>query len=133
MTYKEIYNAVCRYSKGSRMENVAYIAQLVYTHGYRSDKCMTKRDAVFTALEIYEDMTGYYYDPTHEEYDDIVAAIIDKGAAIRYSLAYYLPDQSVEFSDPQHYVTDDKDDYTRALQVAAAKGYTIVYAAAANR
>lgn len=44
----------------------------------------------------------------------------------RYTLKYYLPNQSRLFSNPQTYTTYDKDDMKRVLKVASQNNYEVV-------
>ena len=50
-----------------------------------------------------------------------------------YHIAYWLPGQSELFSEPQHYVTEDKDSYVAALKVAAEHGYKVVFTEACSK
>jgi len=75
ITYKEIYDKVVGSGKyHSRMDKVSAIAQLTFSHKFRG--CETKRDAAWLALELLEDMTGVFYDPTPSEFEDVLASII---------------------------------------------------------
>lgn len=75
MTYKDLYENVIESGKYlTRMERIKALAQLIFTT--RFDAVESKEDAVWAALERYEDMTGRFYDPTQEEFDDIVSSII---------------------------------------------------------
>lgn len=56
----------------TKMSKVVALAQLIYAN----DRSKDKEDCLVQALEEYEDMTGSYWDPTHEEYADALASII---------------------------------------------------------
>lgn len=76
MTYREMYDEV--FEKNGdlpRFKKICLLAQLVYAN-HRNDAEYTKDDAVWEALEKYEDMSGYWLDPTHEEFDQIKSEII---------------------------------------------------------
>ena len=73
--YSYVYDQVfgsSEYSGASKIVKVKAIAQYVYAH----DRTQEKEDCVWQALEWYEDMTGCWFDPTHEEFDEIVYSII---------------------------------------------------------
>lgn len=72
MSYRELYDHVFGPDAppASPLNKIKTLAQLLYNDG-KNDSSYTKGDAVWEALERYEDMTGAYYDPTHEEYEDI--------------------------------------------------------------
>lgn len=75
MTYKDLYENVIESGKyRTRMERIKALAQLIFTT--RFDDVESQEDAVWAALERYEDMTGCFCDPTQEEFDDIVRSII---------------------------------------------------------
>lgn len=77
MTYREIWdNVQINHIEGAK-ETTSHIAQLVYGYGYGDEESPSKEDAVWIALELYEDMTGRFYDPTHEEFDEIVSQIME--------------------------------------------------------
>lgn len=56
----------------SRDKKLSRLAQAVYA----KDKTQSKEDCVWQALELYEDMTGAFIDPTQEQFDALAAAII---------------------------------------------------------
>lgn len=56
----------------SKKNKVERLAQLIYANDRNKDK----EDCLVQALEEYELMTGGYYDPTREEYEDILASIV---------------------------------------------------------
>lgn len=76
MTHREMYDEV--FEKNGHLpqfQKICLLAQLVYAN-HHSDSEYTKDDAVWEALEKYEDMSGCWFDPTHEEFDRIKLAII---------------------------------------------------------
>lgn len=77
MTYKEIYSSVFADDQVYRTtkERITGIAKLVFRHGYKDFADMTKEDAFWLACELYEDMTGRYFDPTNEEYEQMLTEI----------------------------------------------------------
>ena len=73
MTYREMYDNVVMSGKyPSGMAKVKQLAQLIYAN----DRTADKEDCVVAALEHYENMTGRYLDPTHEEWESIRDSII---------------------------------------------------------
>ena len=52
---------------------------------------------------------------------------------MKYTLVYWLPNQSKLFSAPECYETEDRDDFIRALDIANEKGYEIEYATEVER
>lgn len=78
LTYKDLWQLV-----GSRPDKfptpramVKELAQFIYSYGYKQDKFLSKRDSIFIALELYEQMTGRFWDPTQDEFDDIEGGIM---------------------------------------------------------
>lgn len=72
-THREIFDEVImsgRYQ--GRMAKIKQTAQMIYAN----DRTQPKEDVAWMALEKYEDMTGFSFDPTHEQFDEIVASII---------------------------------------------------------
>lgn len=89
MTYKELYqiatNPAADTDPGIVLgepnftnwkQNVANMAQFIYSYGYKDQRFFDKEEALWTAFELYEDMTGMFIDPTTEEFDDMVDRII---------------------------------------------------------
>lgn len=83
MTYREIYSIIIA-DEQSGITNLRYptakdkitgISQLVFRHGYKGETNMTKADAFWLACELYEDMTGRYFDPTNDEYERMLSEI----------------------------------------------------------
>lgn len=73
--YTYVYNQVFasdKYAWASKMEKVKALAQ----YAYNKDRTQSKEDCVRQALEWYEDMTAGWFDPTHEQFDEIVCSII---------------------------------------------------------
>lgn len=85
ITYQEIYSIVFKNAKGNLngyldtdktdYDNVLKIAQLAYRRNYGGYCGDSPDEAAAAALELYESMTGRWYDPTREEYDDLVDSI----------------------------------------------------------
>lgn len=72
MTYRELYDRVIENPDYRGMtEKVAEMAQLIYSYGYKADRFVTPDDAIWIALELFEEMTGAYWDITHDELDDL--------------------------------------------------------------
>lgn len=77
LSYREIYDKVIpNRDYETKIDRVTAIAQLCYARGYKDYQPETKKDAVFLALELYEDMTGVFWDPTFDEFDEIVDRIV---------------------------------------------------------
>lgn len=75
MTYREMFDEVVMSGKyRTQMEKIKVLAQRIYCNGF--DGAETKADAVWAALERYEDMTGRPFDPTQDQFDEIEASII---------------------------------------------------------
>lgn len=75
MTYREMYDDVMESGKyNSHLQKIKRLAQLIFAN-HRADPLYKKSDAVWEALEKYEDMSGCYFDPTFAQFDDIVASI----------------------------------------------------------
>lgn len=55
-----------------KLNKVKEIAQLLFARDRRQDKV----DCVCQALEWFEDMAGDYFDPSKEEFEDILYSII---------------------------------------------------------
>ena len=74
-TYRERFDRVFQsgeYSGAGKKTKTEALAQLIYAN----DRSQDKADCLVQALEEYELMTGGYYDPTADEWDDIVSSII---------------------------------------------------------
>lgn len=72
-TFADRYNEVIASGKyDEKRDKVVALAQLIYGN----DRGQDKEDCLVQALEEYEDMTGAYWDPTHEEYAEALASII---------------------------------------------------------
>lgn len=72
-TFADRYNEVIASGKyDEKRDKVVALAQLIYAN----DRSRDKEDCLVQALEEYEDMTGAYWDPTHEEYGEALASII---------------------------------------------------------
>lgn len=79
MTYRDMYEEVVASGKyQGRTNKLKKLAQLMYKNNpdnsYESEE-KKKQDSVWQALEGYEDMTGYYFDPTQDEFDEILSAV----------------------------------------------------------
>lgn len=75
MSYRDLYDEVITSGKyRGTMEKIEALAQLIYRHSF--DGVETTTEAVWDALERFEDMTGRTFDPTQEQFDCIEAAII---------------------------------------------------------
>ena len=83
MKYREIYSIVIADEQSgvanpryrTPKEKVTAIWQLVFSHGYKEETNLTKEDAYWLACELYEDMTGRYFDATEEEYEQMLREI----------------------------------------------------------
>lgn len=74
MTYRELYDEVIESGKYLSPEGkIKALANLIYQSKF--DGVETKDEAVWDALERYEDMTGFTFDPTEEEFEDFKYAI----------------------------------------------------------
>lgn len=72
-TFAERYDLVIASGKyDEKKDKVEALAQLIYAN----DRSRDKEDCLVQALEEYENMTGAYWDPTHEEYAEALASII---------------------------------------------------------
>lgn len=72
-TYRERFDKVIQSGHYHGAEKkVAALAQLIFAN----DRSQDKEDCVVQALEEYEGMTGCWWDPTHEEYDALIASIL---------------------------------------------------------
>lgn len=72
-TFSDRYELVIASGKyDEKKDKVEALAQLIYANDHSRDK----EDCLVQALEEYEDMTGVYWDPTHEEYAEALASII---------------------------------------------------------
>jgi len=56
-------------------EIVPVLARFICHYGYEGQTFHNKKDAAVLALELLEEMTGTYWDPTQEEFDDILYSI----------------------------------------------------------
>lgn len=73
ITFADRYDIVIASGKyDEKRDKVVALAQLIYAN----DRSRDKEDCLVQALEEYEDMTGAYWDPTHEEYSEALASII---------------------------------------------------------
>lgn len=74
MTYRELYDEVIESGNyvGPKGK-IKALANLIYQSKF--DGVETKDEAVWDALERYEDMTGLSFDPTEEEFEDFKYAI----------------------------------------------------------
>ena len=73
LTYKEVYDEI----KGkyhTKKDQLKAIAGLIWAKGYKNIKFVDVEDALATAMELQDDMFGWY-DPSIEEYDDIVFSL----------------------------------------------------------
>lgn len=61
-----------KYAGASKINKIKAIAQLIFA----KDRTQGKEDCIWQALEWYEDMTGIFFDPTHEQFEDIRYSII---------------------------------------------------------
>lgn len=74
MTYRDLYDEVIMSGKyRSTPEKIKALAQRIYHSGF--DGVETKSEAVWDALEQYEDMTGHFFDPTQDQFDSFEASI----------------------------------------------------------
>mgnify|MGYP004469541171 FL=1 len=74
MTYRELYDEVIESGNYLGSEGkIKALANLIY-HS-KVDGVETKDEAVWDALERYEDMTGFTFDPTEDEFEDFKYAI----------------------------------------------------------
>ena len=72
-TYKDRFYKVAESGKyEGKKAKVEALAQLIYAN----DRSRDKEDCLVQALEEYELMTGSYWDPTHAEYNAVLASII---------------------------------------------------------
>ena len=75
MRYKAMYDEVIASGKyHGKKQTTEALAQLAYAYKY--DAVEKKSDAVWAALELFEEMTGFWWDPTQDEFDDMVAGIV---------------------------------------------------------
>lgn len=73
MTYKERYQEVFTSGKYKGVKDkIIALAKIHYT----KDRTQRKSDCICQALEDYEDMTGIFYDPTQDEFEEIELSII---------------------------------------------------------
>ena len=74
MTYRELYDEVIESGNYLGPEGkIKALANLIYHSKF--DGVETKDEAVWDALERYEDMTGFTFDPTEEECEEFKYAI----------------------------------------------------------
>lgn len=72
-THREMFDEVVMSGKyPGALAKIERLAQLIYAN----DCTMSKKDCAAWALEKYEEMTGRFFDPTQEQFDDIVDSII---------------------------------------------------------
>lgn len=71
LTWKEIYDDVYRQGL-NKSEKLERIAELLWRRGYKGKVFDAPEDAIATAMEMEEDMFGWY-DPSVDEYDDLVS------------------------------------------------------------
>lgn len=69
--FEKVFLSEERASTG-KLSKVKEIAQLLFARDRRQDKV----DCACQALEWFEDMAGTYFDPTKEEFEDILCSII---------------------------------------------------------
>lgn len=75
MTYRELYDEVIESGNYLGPEGkIKALANLIYQGKF--DGVETKDEAVWDALERYEDMTGFTFDPNEEEFEDFKSSII---------------------------------------------------------
>lgn len=75
MTYRDLFDEVIMSGKyRGTTEKIKALAQLIYRNAF--DSVETKSEAVWDALERYEDMTVRFFDPTQDQFDSIEASII---------------------------------------------------------
>lgn len=74
MTYRELYDEVIESGKyfGPK-KKIAALANLIYQSKF--DDAESKDEAVWVALERYEDMTGEFFSPTVEDFEEFKLAI----------------------------------------------------------
>lgn len=74
MTYRELYDEVIESGNYLGPERkIKALANLIYHSNF--DGVENKDEAVWDALERYEDMTGFTFDPTEEDFEDFKYAI----------------------------------------------------------
>ena len=74
LTYREVYDTI----KGkyhTKKDQLEAIAGLIWAKGYKNIKFVDVEDALAIAMELQDDMFGWY-DPSTEEYDDIVFSLV---------------------------------------------------------
>ena len=69
--FSEVFQSE-KYTGASKINKIKAIAQLVFA----KDRTQNKEDCVWQALEWYEDMSGVFFDPTHEQFEEICCSII---------------------------------------------------------
>lgn len=73
MTYRDMFEDVVQSGKYTgAVEKVKRLTQLIFAN----DRTQNKADCAWEALEQYESMTGRYFDPTQDQFDDIVFSIV---------------------------------------------------------
>lgn len=76
MTHREMYDIVFEENADlPAFGKVKLLAQLIY-RDRKDEDGFTKDDAVWVALEKYEEMCGRWIDPTHEQFDEIKCSIV---------------------------------------------------------
>lgn len=76
ISYRQIYDRVMHKQYDTVYDLVSAIAQLAYRGNYGGYCNLSKDEAVATALDLYEGFTGRWWDPTREQFDDLVNDII---------------------------------------------------------
>ena len=72
--HREMWNEVFESGKYlTRTAKITKLAQMLYSS--RDSDDYSKDDAVWEALEKYEDMSGFYMDPTHEQFENFKLSI----------------------------------------------------------
>lgn len=68
--YREIYAEVFEVGGYRGVKGkIRKIAQMVYNENKATE---SKEDCALYAYELYEEMTGHYIDPTHEELQEVI-------------------------------------------------------------
>ena len=77
MSYREMYDHVFgpETKAVSRLDKIKTLAQFLFAER-KQDAAYSKEDAAWEALELYEDMCGLYFDPTHAQFESICNSII---------------------------------------------------------
>lgn len=71
--YRDAYDTVIRYGRhSSHIDKISQLAQIIYA----KDRTADKADCAWQAIEWYEGMTGYYFDPTRDQLNDITYGLM---------------------------------------------------------